>query len=550
MSVAAHARQLSPDLLAAHIDRRFKNYRHSRLIAVEIIDGITDPNIDCVIVRTPPRVGKSTMVNWCIIWLLDWFPWLPLISIAYGVDLANRNSRTIRNWFQVAQHKLRTRLAPDSQGVTEWATTEGGGLKASGISSVITGYDAGHIFIDDPHKSWAEAQSQRMRDKVWEAFESDIESRRTIYHVGGQQTYPTIVIVATPMHPDDLSHRAQAKYSAMVDPDTGETENRCKLIHIPALCDPEIVWPDLLDRQPGESICEDMLPAKELRRRRDNMNVHMFNALYQGVCRVLTGGLVERSWWAWARQAPSPEDRIVTFTSWDLTFKKTGKSWVVGQLWCITKSSVDPSYYNLYLLDQVRRKAGFTDQHLLIRGMAEQHPEARFHLIEDKANGSAVIDSLKLAYVDTTPRDETGRRVEAVRGHTAREKRWPPLEGIVPIEPKGDKVTRLQNCTPMIRGGRVLLPSWWTPRTPEQEGWKPRYPGDPGDLEPSAEAFAGLINECADIPNSATDDIADCLSQACDWSRSYMGSVQVESGQRRQVSYRTKPKAKRRRRRR
>ena len=528
MQISDYATELSPDLLAATLDERFELHPHSRLICTQIVAGMLDPDIDCVIVRTPPRVGKSTSVNWVIVWLLDWFPMLPLITIAYAIRLARRNSRIVRNIFLTYPDRLRTRLADDSAAAEQWETEEGGGLLAAGIGSAITGFDGAHILIDDPHKSWAEAQSAQMRAKVWEAFESDIESRRTRFKVGGVTTSPTIVIVATPMHPDDLSHRAERKYSSMVNPDTGQIENRCKVVHIPALADPEIVWPDPLGREPGESICEDMLPAVELRRRRENMAPNMFNSLYQGVCRLTEGGLVDRSWWAWSLTAPEPSERLVTFTSWDLTFGKTGKSWVVGQLWTITRSPVDPSFYNLHLLDQVRRKSSFTEQLLMVRSMAEEYPDAEFHLIEDKANGPALIDTLRLPWVDTEARDETGRRVAS--GRAGVEKRWPPLDGVVAVKAtsaEGSKADRLANCSPMIRAGRVLLPSWWQPRIPGP-GWRPRFPGDEGDVELSLESFAGLLNECAEIPNSATDDQADALSQAVAWSKTHMAGLSVK----------------------
>jgi len=188
---------------------------------------------------------------------------------------------------------------------------------------------------------------------------------------------------------------------------------------------------------------------------------------------------------------------------------------------------VDPSFFNLHLLDQVRRKSTFTEQLLMVRSMAEEYPDAEFHLIEDKANGPALIDTLRLPWVDTESRDETGRRIAA--GRSAVEKRWPPMDGVVAVKAtsaEGSKADRLANCSPMIRAGRVLLPSWWQPRKPGP-GWTPRFPGDEGDVELSLESFAGLLNECAEIPNAATDDQADALSQAVAWAKVHMAGLSV-----------------------
>ncbi|MEM7096179.1 MAG: hypothetical protein AAF567_24450 [Actinomycetota bacterium] len=544
---AVYADRATPDILAAKLDPRFKRHPHIKLIAVAILEAIFDPNIDCVIIRTPPRVGKSTIVNWVIVWLLDWFPELPIITTSYAIRLSRRNSRRIRNIFARYASKLRTAIGEDQTAAEQWETDQGGGVLASAVRAALSGFDAGVVFVDDPHKSWAEAQSPVIRDGTWDWFESEAETRAMEYTflVGGKPVtiYPTYVLVHTAFHPDDLSHRAEKKYSAMVDPDTGKVENRCKVVHIPAIADPNIVDPDPLGRDPGESICEEMHPAKRYRRIFAATSKFIVAALYQGAPLSTEDELVERAWWSWADKPPKLERRIATFTSWDLTFKRTGKSWVVGQLWTITRSLTEPDKLEFWLLDQIRRKAGFVEQRLIIRAFAEKHPDADWHLIEDAANGPAIIDDLRLPWIDTQAHGDDGTRRPAVRSDLYGEKRWPAVAGVVAVPAVGTKPDRLVGVSPTIRDGRCHLPAWWEPTS------EPRYPGDRGDIESIEEAWAGLINECADMPNAANDDQADCLSQAIRWGIEHVnGGSTGESSQ--SVALQHPPKVRRRRRKR
>ena len=83
-------------------------------------------------------------------------------------------------------------------------------------------------------------------------------------------------------------------------------------------------------------------------------------------------------------------------------------------------------------------------------------------LIEDKANGSAVIQML------------------------AHE-----IPGLLPVNPSGGKIARAQAISPLIEAGNVYLP----------------HP----DYAPWVDDF---IEECVQFPNGAHDDQVDAMTQA------------------------------------
>lgn len=87
-------------------------------------------------------------------------------------------------------------------------------------------------------------------------------------------------------------------------------------------------------------------------------------------------------------------------------------------------------------------------------------------LIEDKASGQSLVQDL---------------RAESV---------WP----ILPVQPKGDKVTRVARISPMVEAGRVALPR-------------------------SAPWLADFEREVVGFPHAPHDDQVDAFSQYLNWVR-------------------------------
>ena len=166
----------------------------------------------------------------------------------------------------------------------------------------------------------------------------------------------------------------------------------------------------------------------------------------------MEGGLFNREHWQYWRELP--EKLTDWLQSWDCAFKATSTSdFVVGQVWARDGA-------NCYLIDQVRKRMTFTETMQAIRELSELYPTTHRKMIEDKANGSAVIDALR------------------------RE-----IPGLIPVEPQGGKESRAQSISAMVESGNVFLPH------------KASWLGD-------------FIEECAGFPNASHDDQVDAMSQA------------------------------------
>jgi predicted phage terminase large subunit-like protein len=104
--------------------------------------------------------------------------------------------------------------------------------------------------------------------------------------------------------------------------------------------------------------------------------------------------------------------------SWDFTFKDSkGSDYVVGQVWGKVGA-------NKYLLAQVRAKLSFTASIDAMRTLTTNWPAATMKLVEDKANGPAIIDAL---------RNE--------------------LSGVIPVTPQGSKESRAHAAAPEVEAG-------------------------------------------------------------------------------------------------
>ncbi len=164
------------------------------------------------------------------------------------------------------------------------------------------------------------------------------------------------------------------------------------------------------------------------------------------------GSIIKPEWLRYYDMAP-PSMRPVGI-SVDATFKETQSgSYVVLQAW-----GQDRADY--YLLDQVRARMDFTSTLTALRGMMAKHPHARAKWIEAKANGDAIISTLRKS-----------------------------VSGIVPIEPEGGKEARLQAVSPLFEAGNVHLPK----RAP----W-----------------LADYVTEVTLFPHAKNDDQVDATSQA------------------------------------
>ena len=168
--------------------------------------------------------------------------------------------------------------------------------------------------------------------------------------------------------------------------------------------------------------------------------------------RVEGGNLVDRSWWQYYRQ-DSIRDFGTEVISVDAAFKGTDSSdYVAITVW----GKLGSDYYLRYCLN---RHLTFSQTLEAIRLAQTLYPNAQRVLIEDKANGTAIIDVLQREMF------------------------------CIPVNPKGGKEARVNAISPAIESGHVFLP--------ENAPWLEAY-----------------MDQFSAFPAGAHDDMVDSTSQA------------------------------------
>ncbi|MDP4120866.1 MAG: phage terminase large subunit [Bacillota bacterium] len=395
-----------------------------------------------LMVFMPPRHGKSMTITESLpSYFLLKNPDKRVIISSYGDDLAQvfgrKNRAKIREYGKLL---FNLDIAQDMGSVKAWnIENHVGGVVSSGIGGTITGQGADLLIIDDPVKNKQEAYSKTYRDRVYDEYKSTL---RTRLHSGG-----SIIIILTRWHEDDLAGR-------LIKESGDNPDEKWEIINLPAICEYQN---DVLGRQIGETLWPkggyDANWAKQTER---EVGSREWASLYQQRPSPAEGNIFKREWWKYYTKLPEKFDKIIQ--SWDFTFKETKESdFVVGQIW--GKCGADA-----YLIDQVRKKADFVNSIVLIKFLTKKYPEARQKYIEDKANGTAIIQSLK------------------------RE-----MSGIVPVTPTESKESRAYSTTPEIESGNVFLP--------DPTATRYKWIGD-------------FIEECSTFPNGANDDQVDAMTQA------------------------------------
>lgn len=261
----------APDLLT-YWQARYPRYQlapHIRLM-LEALNDLGDG--EALIITMPPRHSKSESVKAWLEWSLGQHPHDEAILASYAVDLARRHSRSIRN--EIAGYGSgafgrffpNVILAADSAAASDWALAQGGRFKAAGVGVGITGMGARFAVIDDPFKDRKQAESETVRETVWEWFTSAFLTRLT--------PDARVIVMHTRWHEDDLVGRIQQRLEAGESDELGGL--RWRILNLPAFAEED----DPLGRPEGAALWPERYDRKRLEGIRDT-NPYDFAALYQ-----------------------------------------------------------------------------------------------------------------------------------------------------------------------------------------------------------------------------------------------------------------------------
>lgn len=241
---------------------------HHRLL-LGLLDRVSLGEIDRLMVLMPPGSAKSTYAS--VLFPAWWFvqhPSSSVIAASHTADLAAHFGRQVRAL--VAEHSaiLGYRLATDNRAASRWQTSSRGEYFATGVRGPMAGRRADLVIIDDPIKSFGDAESAMRRERLWDWYRSDLTTRL--------KPRGRVVLIMTRWHEEDLAGRLLERSSA-----------EWKIIRLPALAEGD----DPLSRAVGEPLWPEWEDREALDRRRSLVGERIWAALYQQSPRPLQGAL-------------------------------------------------------------------------------------------------------------------------------------------------------------------------------------------------------------------------------------------------------------------
>ncbi|MBT9018654.1 terminase [Lactobacillus delbrueckii subsp. bulgaricus] len=441
-----------------------KLYRHTKYVC-EKLQKIIDGEQHFYIVEMPPQHGKSLSITKTFpSYYLMRNPSKHVMVSAYSQDLytqfAASNRRAFAFWSKLFGLKTGKNTANEFEVLDPHNEGTPGSFFATSMLGGASGMPADLLIIDDPIKNSEEAMSPTIKNKIWNEWNMTFYPR---LQKGG-----SVIVIMTRWQKDDLAGRLLQRSSLPWEE-----------IKLPAIAeDMPDGQTDAIGRKAGEPLCPELHDLDELLTHKHDMGTQQFTALYQQSPTVEGGNLFKREWVKYfvpdrqtqARLGLTDKEAVVQpkifdelAQSWDATFKDSASSdYVAGQVW----ARRDADYY---LMDWVHERLSFVQTLSAIRSITAKWPKAKAKYIEDKANGSAIIDTLK---------HEIG--------------------GIIPVTPDGGKIVRASAVSPLWEAGNVYVP---------HPLWKP--------------GVEDLLQEIFEFPNAPHDDYVDAMTQALNYIKKH-----------------------------
>ena len=421
------------------VPTRFSDYLSTEIQT--FVETDTGNAYDILVIESPPQHGKSmTVTESAPSFFLGRHPNWRVILASYNEEtaerFARRNKEKIMNY---GANLFGIRMGGINRATEFELEAKGGGtpgrLISRGMQAGITGNPANLMFIDDPIKNRTEADSPTKRHQIWNEWLNSLKSRLA---AGAK-----VIVIMTPWHEDDFAARLLS------------SEKNIRLIRLPV----EAEGDDPLGRNVGEPLCPELGKDRRwLEQFKESYHTdpeggpRAWAALYQCSPRVEGGQLIKRDWWKFydPKEVTAFGTEVISV---DAAFKGgEANDFVAIEVW----GKKDNDYYLRYVLN---RHMDFPQTVQAIRTVKKLYPNAAAVLIEDKANGSAIIQTLQRELF------------------------------CIPVNPRGGKEARVNAVSPAIESGHVYLP--------RGEEW-----------------VAPFVDQFTAFPSGRHDDMVDSATQA------------------------------------
>jgi predicted phage terminase large subunit-like protein len=404
---------------------------YHKVITQSVNDAIAGTGTQRNMYFMPPRHGKTTLCgDLFLTYMFGRFPEKMGLYATYNESLAEERRNSVASILASKKYldlfpNARTRSTVEDLSHIQRSRRKGikdtafrisnidsarGSLTFAGRDSGISGIGFHYAVVDDPYKNKAEAQSLKVNESVKKWFSSEFITR--------QEKGQIVFVFYTRRSVDDLAGMVIEQNRKATD----EHYRRWSIYCFSAerTASNEFNQDSYDPRKPGEPL--------DLGRRAAyadaKMNDEVWTSEYQQEPLDAKGALFDISMFGRYVFPVMPHQVIISV---DANFKK--KSETVDQagitVWSIIQNK-------LYLLHFVSRKMSYPELKAEVRDLAMRYRECYwFILVEEAANGYALIDELKMQFPN-----------------------------VLGVSPHGKtKRERAQYALPMFMDGGVMLPS-------------------------------------------------------------------------------------------
>jgi len=421
----------------------------------EYLTAIRQRKLTRLILNVPPRTAKSTIATICFpcwVWATD--PRHNFLSASYSLDLSTEHSVMRRNLLQSGWYRRmwddKFRLAGDRNQVGQFMNDRGGQMIASSVGAAAWGRGADTLIVDDPvNASQALSDAERTAANIW--IENTLPSRLNDPASGA------IVLIMQRLHELDPT-------GYLLEQEPGVWTH----VRIPLEAEEDETWTfpisgRVVHRRAGDILMPERFTpdtVEQLKGRRLS-----WSGQYEQRPAPLGGNLIKRSevryYGGIDPRTGQPDEKLPDhfdrkLISVDCSFKDAATSDYVAI------GVIGVKDRRRYVLNLVNAHLDAAATEAEIRRQRDVHRVCAV-LIEDKANGPAVVQRLKVN-----------------------------VPGVIAINPQGGKVARMFAAAPEWQSG-----DWYVDRN---AAW----------TEP-------FVEQITMFPNAAHDDQADMMSQASAW---------------------------------
>ena len=428
------------------------NWHHE--LMCQKLEDVFHGKIKRLVITVPPRYSKSeiAMISF-VAWCYTQYPDCNFIHTSYSGSLARRNSNATKEIIidQNFHALYPLELSKTEFGKERWRLKQGGQVYATSAGGRITGEGAGIkgvtnrfggcLIVDDPSKVDSERYEVQLGNVI-ENFEYTQSTRLN------NPSWDAIIVIMQRIHENDLAgfllsgKSVSGKYEHLNLPAIAETTRHPK--------DP---------RKEGDALWPGMHSIEKLEEMQKK-DPWFFAGQYQQRPSPREGGIIKKEWLKeWTILPKYPDFKLI---SCDLNFHKGGGSYACYSVYLRYKK-------DFLLIDRKRGKWSFVESKAEMKSLISRHWDYRAIVIENKANGPALISSLI----------EDG------------------ISKVIPWPPKGEemksKQERLHLVSPLYQAGNVFYPKR------DMFDWVPSHIQEILN-------FGGVA--------SINDDAVDCESQA------------------------------------